>query len=518
MPTPQTVILIGDLASCHRLEQQLALLNPCPISLGWIIHDPLHSSNSSASHSASVACIESSVSQRESTSEISAPPILGNLADLEAVIARRTPAAALLSFPSAMKQLITNVRTRLRKLRVQDRFFPALEDLLNGVGPRTHVDINLSELIDRPPRALEIDSIRSIITGKTVLLTGAGGSIGSEIARIVTQFEPGRLILIDRSENALFEIDRQIARLRPEMPRKAILWDVVDDSGTLEIFRDCAPQVVFHAAAHKHVPMMEDHPGAAIDNNLFGTMSVANAADLVGCERMVVISTDKAVNPSSIMGATKRLAELYVQNLSARSDTHFAIVRFGNVLGSSGSVLDIWSREIAEGGPLTITDPRMTRYFMTIPEAASLVIQAGAIIDEDAPSCEVFLLDMGEPVKIVDLACRFVQQHALEPILPSDNGHFGQNSSSEKIPGAIKIVYAGARPGEKLHEQLAFEAEFMRPTRHPDINIWVLSPPDDRYIQQMLHELHPLNRQQNPAALAKAIRRILPEMSQPVAA
>ena len=468
------------------MDQQLQLLELPPVRLGWVINDLPNQSGPRG-------------------------PILGNLDELEVLIARRRPAVALVSFPGVMKDLISSVRTRLRKLGVPDRFMPTLEDQIEGIGPRSHLDVELSALIDRPAREIDDEAVAGVIRGKRVLITGAGGSIGSELARIVARYEPNSLILIDRSENALFEIDRQIARKFPALSRKSLLHDVVEPTTTLAHFRRLRPQVIFHAAAHKHVPMMEDHPASAVDNNLFGTKAVADAADEIGAERFVMISTDKAVNPSSIMGATKRLAELYVQHINRRSATAFSMVRFGNVLGSSGSVLETWSRQIADGGPITVTDPRMTRYFMTIPEAAALVIQSAALVDLNAECGEVFLLNMGDPVRVVDLASRFIQLHGLDPVLP-------QIETTNSGAGTIAVVFTGARPGEKLHEELAFDAEAMRPTRHPDVNIWELPTPADSFIQQMISRLSPARRWSDPAALAREIRGLIPEIQQPVAA
>jgi FlaA1/EpsC-like NDP-sugar epimerase len=416
---------------------------------------------------------------------------------------------ALISLPAAMKDKITALRTRLRKLGVPDRFMPTLEDQIAGVGPRTHLDVDLAALLNRPPRSIDHAAVRQVIQGKRVLITGAGGSIGSELARIVARFEPAQLVLVDRSENALFEIDRQIARSAPNLLRRALLHDVVDQSSTIAHFRELKPQVVFHAAAHKHVPMMEDHPAAAVDNNLFGTKSVADAADAVAAERFVMISTDKAVNPCSIMGATKRLAELYVQHINRRSATAFSMVRFGNVLGSSGSVLETWARQIADGGPVTVTDPRMTRYFMTIPEAASLVIQSAALVDLNSSCGEVFLLNMGEPVRVLDMAQRFIHAHGLEPALPG---------SMPLGVGHIGIIFTGARPGEKLHEELAFDSEAMRPTRHPDILIWELAPPSEGVVEAIVRQLSPRQRHADARQLAMQVRRCIPEAAQPVAA
>ncbi len=466
---PRTAIIIGLPRTCRRLEGQLGLLPLRPRTLGWVVVEKAADGD----------------------------PVLGRLDDLETIVAEHGPDLALITLPAAMAELITDIRTRLRRLGVPDRFMPTLEDQIAGIGPRSRFEIDLGELLDRPPRSIDEPAIRRVIEGRRVLITGAGGSIGGELARLVTGFGARQLILVDRSENALFEIDRQIARRSPDLSREALLHDVVDAPATLKHLRRLQPQVIFHAAAHKHVPMMEDHPAAAVDNNFFGTISVADAAHVAGAERFVLISTDKAVNPRSIMGGTKRLAELYVQHLNQRSRTGFAVVRFGNVLGSSGSVLDIWSSELAEGGPLTVTDPRMTRYFMTIPEAAALVIQSAALVDPRAAGGEVYLLDMGDPVRVLDLARRFVALHGLEP-------------------DTVGIAFTGARPGEKLHEQLAYDAEAVRPTAHPDIRLWSQPAPTSAFIEGLLAVLAPDRR--DTAAVAETVRRLVHMPPRPAAA
>ena len=485
--TNSTAVLIGTPELCRRLEQQLDLLSPRPMCLGWIV--------APASDDAIMG--DSS--------------IIGIIDDLEVLMARRKPSMALITLPAVMKDLITSIRTRLRKLGIADRFMPTLEDQIAGVGPRTHFEIDLTALLDRPPRQIDEAAVRRAIHNKCVLITGAGGSIGSELARIVARFEPSNLVLVERSENALFEIDRQIARSHPRLTRKALLHDVVDERLTHEHFKAVKPDVIFHAAAHKHVPMMEDHPSAAIDNNFFGTKSVMDAADAVEAERCVMITTDKAVNPTSIMGATKRLAELYVQGLNQRSGTVFSLVRFGNVLGSAGSVLETWARQIADGGPLTVTDPRMTRYFMSIPEAAALVIQSAAMSGaEDGQGGEVFLLDMGAPVRIVDLAQRFIEAHGLTPAVPSQSFNAEPTSA-----GIIEVSFTGIRPGEKLFEELSFDAEAMRTTEHPDINQWLLSPPDEAFIAEAVVMLTPLRRPNNGKITAEDVRKIVLDLCRP---
>lgn len=487
-----TAILIGPPADCDLLEQQLALLDAgapaaasgrAPKVLGRVEigHRP---AGARAGHGATA--------------------VLGLLEDLETICAVERPELALITLPAPMWELLLSIRTRLRRLGVADRYMPGLDDQIAGVGPRTEIDIDLQRLIGRAPRSVDEKAIQAVVGGRTVVVTGAGGSIGSELCRIVARFNPGKLVMVERSENALFEIDRQIARRHPQLARRAALHDVVDAQSTLELFREEEPDIVFHAAAHKHVPMMEDHPALAVDNNVFGTQSVVDASVAVGAERFVMVSSDKAVNPTSVMGTTKRLAELYVQHVNRTSATACSLVRFGNVLGSSGSVLETWKRQIADGGPLTVTDPRMTRYFMTIPEAAALVIQAAALTDRSAASGEVFVLDMGEPFKIVDLARRFIEMHGLTAVFPEDG-------AAGTRPGEMRICYSGVRPGEKLFEELALDAETIRESRHPDIRIWGLATPDPKWIQSMLDQLTPSRRSRDAAKVSTLVRELCPE-------
>ena len=342
------------------------------------------------------------------------------------------------------------------------------------------VAIDPQVLLDRDPRPIDEDVVGAAIAGKTVLITGAGGSIGSELARRVASLGPARLVLVERAENPLFDVDGQIAAAFPDLAREAVLHDVTRRRPTRDLLARLSPDFVLHAAAHKHVPMMEDHPAEAVENNLYGTRSIADAAQDAGAERFVMISTDKAVRPSSVMGASKRLAELYVQGLAAQSDTRFAMVRFGNVLGSACSVLPIWSGQVARGGPLTITDPGMTRYFMTIPEAAGLVLQAGV----GATGGEVFLLDMGRPVRIVDLAERFLAVQGFEPGVD------------------VELKFTGARPGEKLHEELAYADEESASTPHPSIRVWRGAPPSPASITQIMARFDRLRDKARLAAQA----------------
>ncbi len=447
------------------------------------------------------------------------PEALGAFADLPRLLTERQPDAVLLSLPVAMATVARQLGELCDAAGVVWRYIPTLADQLAGrvlvpVRSRQTLDsagLDLARLIDRPHRPLDDDAIRGVLEDRIVLITGAGGSIGSELARCVASFQPKRLILLERSENALFEIRRHLLRLFPKLDLRAILHDVTQSRRTLHVLEDVQPQVIFHAAAHKHVPMMEDHPAEAIENNFYGTRWLAEAADAVGADRFVMISSDKAVNPTSIMGATKRLAELFIQWLNERSATTFSMVRFGNVLGSACSVLPIWSQQLAQGLPVTVTDPRMTRYFMTIPEAAGLVIQSAAYAGQltGTRGGEVFVLDMGQPIRVLDLAERFIRAHGLEP---------GRD---------VPIQLTGIRPGEKLFEELKYDGEGMLPTPHQAIHLWRTTPPDTARMQQIIARFDRLRDPRQPTghawqhateqALRAAIAAAVPEM-QPSAA
>jgi FlaA1/EpsC-like NDP-sugar epimerase len=346
---------------------------------------------------------------------------------------------------------------------------------------------------------LDEQAISDGLRGKVVMVTGAGGSIGSELCRQLCRFQPKKLILVERFENALFEIHRELltgSGCEVVDPRIA---DVCDARRMQQLFAELRPEVVFHAAAHKHVPMMELNPGEAIKNNIYGTRVVAETADRYGAAAFVMISTDKAVNPTSVMGASKRVAELFTQSLSLRSKTKFITVRFGNVLGSNGSVIPIFKEQIAKGGPVTVTHPDMRRYFMTIPEASQLVLQAGAM----GQGGEIFILDMGEPVKIVDLARDLIR---LSGMTPDDD---------------IEISFTGMRPGEKLFEELSVSSEFADKTKHPKIFIGRTTPVRGEETAAAIGELIALadvDRAVEAAALRTALVALVPEYTPDVEA
>lgn len=492
-PAEHRCLLIGTARAIVQVARQLALLEIAgrPHVLGALLWREEDEAACRAVESANIK-------------------ILGLAHQVDEFITPDAVDSVIISLPAAMSEAVTALRTSVRRLGVPDRFFPTIEDQLAGVGPRAQLEINVADLIDRAPQPIDEAAVKLVITGRVVLITGAGGSIGSELARRCARFNPAELVLMERSENALFEIDRQIARLAPTLRRRALLHDVTDAPRTAALCAEIAPQVIFHSAAHKHVPMMQDHPVEAIRNNFFGTVAIADAAAASRCERFVMISTDKAVNPTSIMGATKRLAELYVQHMNQRhTRTIFRMVRFGNVLASSGSVLPTWADQIRQGGPVTVTHPDMTRYFMTIPEAASLVIQAAAL--EDRKGGEVLLLDMGKPINILDMAKRYIRAHGLEPRVEDKP----QASSPRPQAHQIPIIFTGIRPGEKLFEELACDGESMVPTAHPGIHIWTMQPPDAAYVLKITQTLSRCCERSDGAEAESTIRTLLPEMMGP---
>jgi FlaA1/EpsC-like NDP-sugar epimerase len=352
--------------------------------------------------------------------------------------------------------------------------------------------VDIEDLLGREPVKLDLDAISRTLTGRTVLVSGAGGSIGSEICRQVSRMGPAKLLLVERAENNLFNIHRELLARYPGVELVPCLADVADQRRIEDLFAAHRPQMVFHAAAHKHVPMMEWNPGEAVKNNVFGTKILADAAQRFGVERFVMISTDKAVRPSSVMGVSKRTAEIYIQTLSQRCETRFVTVRFGNVLGSAGSVIPIFREQIAAGGPVTVTHPEMRRYFMTIPEASQLVLQAGAM----GEGGELFILDMGSPVKIVDIARDLIRISGLEPDVD------------------IKIEFTGVRPGEKLFEELTMASENATTTRHPKIFVGTLGSYRWDQVCRVIEELGQI-ADGEPAAIRAKFRQLVPDYRVP---
>ena len=372
-------------------------------------------------------------------------PVLGRRQDIPNIAKEYQVEEIIIAIPSASGRTIREIMDICRQTQARVRIFQGTNELL--ADKYDFREIQMEDLLRREPVQLNLNKISGYIQNKTVLVSGAGGSIGSELCRQISRFSPQALVLVEYSENNLFQIELELKEVFSDLTIYPELVDIKDRERLQKVFKEYQPQVVFHAAAYKHVPMMEKHPQSALRNNVIGTKNLAELADQYEVETFIFISTDKAVQPTSIMGATKRIGEMIIQEMNGKSYTNFAAVRFGNVLGSSGSVIPIFEKQIQKGGPVTVTDAQMTRYFMTIPEAVQLVIQAGAM----AQGGEIFVLDMGEPVKILDLAADLIRLHGLEP------------------DKDIKIEITGIRPGEKLYEELFTANEKMTTTYHDRI-------------------------------------------------
>ncbi len=377
-------------------------------------------------------------------------PVLGRLDQLASVAARTGVADAILAMPSAPPALRKRLLDACAAQSIELLTVPTLDDIVQGrVSVAALRRIGLDDLLGRAPVQLDNAGLHGFLAGKTVLVTGAGGSIGSELCRQIAVFQPARLLLFEMSEYALYQIEQEFRGSFPEVPITCLIGDVKDAPRIDQVMREARPDVVFHAAAYKHVPLMEEHNTLqALRNNVLGTWVVARAAREAGVGTFVMVSTDKAVNPTNVMGASKRLAEMICQGLQEVQGTRFVSVRFGNVLGSSGSVIPKFRQQIEAGGPVTVTHPEITRYFMSIPEAAQLVLQAGLM----GQGGEIYVLDMGEPIRIADLARLMIRL-------------------SGKDEGEIRIDYTGLRPGEKLFEELLADAESSLPTPHPKLRV-----------------------------------------------
>jgi len=416
--------------------------------------------------------------------------ILGQTSDIRAICEQYEVEEVLIALPHATPRTIRYLVERCEGTGVRFRTIPAVRDVIEGRVQVSQIrDVDIADLLGRAAVELDTNKIAADLRGKCILVTGAGGSIGSEMCRQIASYGPRRLILVERAENNLFEIDRELRKAFPEIDILPCVADIADRKRIQTILQQEHPSVVFHAAAHKHVPMMECNTGEAIKNNIVGTRTVADEAVRAGIDKMVMISTDKAVNPTSVMGCTKRVAEMYVQGLSDIAETQFVTVRFGNVLGSSGSVVPIFKEQIAAGGPVTVTHPEMTRYFMTITEAAQLVLQAGTM----GKGGEIYVLHMGEPVKIVDMARDMITLSGLRPGVDID------------------IVFTGTRPGEKLYEELSNEGEGVGDTSHPKIGIWKRIPLDFEELKAGIARLIALADGPDALRQRAAFKQIVPE-------
>lgn len=423
--------------------------------------------------------------------------VLGDLDEVAGHAARLQVKKVIIAMPSALAGVRRRAAEAAAAAGLSVLTVPAIDDLLSGrVSISQLRKVEMEDLLGREVVKLDSEGLHRLLGGRTVLVTGAGGSIGSELVRQIARFEPRRLVLFEQSEFALFQIEQEFTRQFPHTPIACAVGDVKDAARIDQVFVQYRPEVVFHAAAYKHVPMMEnENAWEAVRNNVLGTLRVAEAAQRHEVVEFVFISTDKAVNPTNVMGTTKRIAEMACQRLQQSHGTRFVMVRFGNVLGSNGSVIPKFREQIARGGPVTVTHPDIVRYFMSIPEAAQLVLQAGLMGGQDKAGGNIFVLDMGEPVKITDLARDMIR---LSGLTEED----------------IRIVFTGLRPGEKLFEELLADGEHTLPTPHPKLRIaraqtslsedalvslraWLEGPPqDEQTVKQRLAELVPEYRPQ----------------------
>ncbi|MFH1417719.1 MAG: nucleoside-diphosphate sugar epimerase/dehydratase [Planctomycetota bacterium] len=426
-------------------------------------------------------------------SQIHGVPVLGPIDRARELCEEHEIKELLLAIPGAPQRRIRKIVEQLQGLNVLFRTIPAMEEVIEGRVTVSQIrDVAIADLLGREQVELDEAKISESLRDQRVLVTGAGGSIGSEMCRQLLRYHPAKLILLEQAENNLFEIDRELGAIAPDIPRVCCVCDICDAKRVDRIFEAHQPVVVYHAAAHKHVPMMEINVGEAVKNNILGTKTVADAAKKHdGVQRFVMISTDKAVNPTSVMGCTKRVAEMYIQQLRQDATTQFMTVRFGNVLGSSGSVVPIFAKQIAAGGPVTVTDPAMTRYFMTIPEASQLVLQAG-IRGKDG---DIFVLDMGEPVKIVDLAREMITLSGLRP---------GED---------VEIKITGIRPGEKLYEELSVTGENMSKTTHEKIYVWRNRKEDWPRVCELMGKLIESADELSPEELKSRLGEVVPEFN-----
>jgi FlaA1/EpsC-like NDP-sugar epimerase len=377
-------------------------------------------------------------------------PVLGTRMNIEEVVQKYQIHDIIIAMPSAKRVHISDIINICKLSGAKVKIIPSINDFIKGkLAVRSLRNVEVEDLLGREAVMTDLEGIANYVSDKVVLVTGAGGSIGSELCRQISSFQPTCLLLLGHGENSIYTIEMELRTKFPQVKLETVIADIQDRSRMDDVFRKFRPQVVFHAAAHKHVPLMERNPSEAVKNNVFGTRNVADCADKYKAERFVMISSDKAVNPSSIMGATKRIAEMYIQSINTISETQFVAVRFGNVLGSRGSVIPRFKEQIAAGGPVTVTHPDMVRYFMTIPEAVQLVIQAGAF----AKGGEIFVLDMGKPVRILDLAQDLIRLSGYEPNVD------------------IEINFSGMREGEKLFEELLTDEEAVTSTQHERIYI-----------------------------------------------
>ena len=414
--------------------------------------------------------------------------VVGNRYDIAGAVEKYNIEEIDIAIPSASKKIVKELVEVCHRTGCEVKILPGIYQFINGDVKVSQLrKVEVEDLLGREPIDVNIESIMGYVTDKVVMVTGGGGSIGSELCRQIASYSPKQLVIVDIYENNAYEIQQELIRKYPKLNLVVLIASVRNTNRMDYIFRTYRPEIVYHAAAHKHVPLMEVSPNEAVKNNVFGTLKTAQAADKYGVKRFVLISTDKAVNPTNIMGATKRMCEMVVQTYNNRSKTEFVAVRFGNVLGSNGSVIPLFKKQIAEGGPVTVTHPDIIRYFMTIPEAVSLVLQAGA----NAKGGEIFVLDMGAPVKILDLATNLIR---LSGYVPGED---------------IEIKFTGLRPGEKLYEELLMEEEGLQDTENKLIHIGKPIEMDEELFLSQLAELYQMALKE-PVDIRPMVQNMVP--------
>lgn len=421
-------------------------------------------------------------------------PIVGGRDKIIDAVGQYAVDEIIFAIPSANTQTRKEILDICKESGCKLRTLPGIYQLINGdVSVSKLKEVEIEDLLGRDPIEINTEEVLNYVSGKVVLVTGGGGSIGSELCRQIAGHHPKQLVIVDIYENNAYDIQQELIRKHPELNLQVLIASVRNTARINDIFATYRPNIVFHAAAHKHVPLMEVSPNEAIKNNVMGTYKTAKAADKYGAEKFVLISTDKAVNPTNVMGASKRICEMVIQVMNQKSETNFVAVRFGNVLGSNGSVIPLFKKQIAEGGPVTVTDPRIIRYFMTIPEAVSLVLQAGAY----ARGGEIFVLDMGKPVKILDLATNLIKL------------------SGYKVGEDIEIKFTGLRPGEKMYEELLMDEEGLKKTANKMIFIGKPIDFDTEVFEKQLEELF-LHAKQEDKDIRKEIKDIVPTYQETV--
>ncbi len=472
----------------HKISGNLMIIG-AGNAAGLLIHDI---QNNYATHKCKVCCVIDDDRQKTGNT-ICGVRIVG---DRESIIENakkydiETIVFAIPSMPKSKRSKILDICTQTG---CDVKVLPSFTTYINGAVNVSSVrDISIEDLLGRDPINIDIEKIMGYVTNKTILVTGGGGSIGSELCRQLAAHNPKKLIIFDIYENNAYDILNELNRNYPSLDVIALIGSVRDTERLESVFSTYKPDIVYHAAAHKHVPLMEDSPNEAIKNNVFGTLKTVRAADKHGVKRFVLISTDKAVNPTNVMGATKRICEMIIQTFNKHSETEFVAVRFGNVLGSNGSVIPLFKRQIAEGGPVTVTHPDIIRFFMTIPEAVSLVLQAGSL----AKGGEIFVLDMGEPVKIVSLAENLIRLSGYKPY------------------EEIKIEFTGLRPGEKLYEEILMDEEGMSQTENKLIHIGKPIELDEDDFFNKLQNLYD-NMYDDTVAMRKLIHDVVPTYKMP---